>query len=131
MLDTSRGPISISTPWSGPNSQHNCRTPTSQHHGLNSTSQLYGRTPILNIMVGTQLRQPASIADSPTACLPGSKSTPNSLFQNLQILRTIASGHNVIHTPAAFPIWSLLWQLGLSYPLCTSVKLYPMSVHLN
>ena len=53
------------------------------------------------------------------------------LFQNLQILRTIASGHDVIHTPALFPIWGLLWQLWLSYRLCACVKLYPMSVHLN
>ena len=28
----------------------------------------------------------------------------NSLFQNPQILRTISSGHDVIHTPALFPI---------------------------
>ena len=37
-------------------------------------------------------------------CLPA-WSTVNSqltLFQNLQILRTIASGHDVIHTPAPF-----------------------------
>ena len=55
--------------------------------------------------------------------LPGPQSTPNWLcFKKLQILRTIASGHNVIHTPAQFPIWGLLWQLWLSYPLRTSVN---------
>ena len=43
------------------------------------------------------------------------------LFQNLQILGTIASGYDVIHTPAPFPIWNLFWQLWLSYPLCASV----------
>ena len=42
----------------------------------------------------------------------------------------IASGHDVIHTQAPFSIWGILWQLWLSYPLHTSVKLYPMSVHL-
>ena len=41
------------------------------------------------------------------------------------------SSPDVIHTPALFPIWGLLWQLWLSYPLHASVKLYPMSVHLN
>ena len=34
----------------------------------------------------------------------------------------IASGHDVIHTPALFSIWGLLWQLWLSYPLRTSVN---------
>ena len=29
-------------------------------------------------------------------------------FQNPQILRTIFSEHDVIHTPAPFPFWSLL-----------------------
>ena len=38
-------------------------------------------------------------------------------FQNPQILRTISSGHDVIHTPVPFPVWCLLWQWWLSYPL--------------
>ena len=35
-------------------------------------------------------------------------------FQNLQILRTISTGHDVIHTPVSFPVWGsggLLWQM--------------------
>ena len=88
-------------------------------------------TQLLNIRVGIQLQLSAMEADNPTVCLHGPKSTPNSLFQNLQILRTITSGHDVIHTPAPFTIWGLLWQFWLSYPLHASVKLFPMSVHLN
>ena len=38
----------------------------------------------------------------------GQNSTLNSLFQNTQILRTISFGHDVIHTPAPFPVWGLL-----------------------
>ena len=34
----------------------------------------------------------------------------------------IASGPDVIHTPVTFPIWGLLWQLWLSYPLCVSIN---------
>ena len=34
----------------------------------------------------------------------------------------IASRHDVVHTPVPFPIWGLLWQLWLSYPLRTSVN---------
>ena len=46
------------------------------------------------------------------------------LFQNPQILRTISSRHDVIHTQASFPVWGLLLQWWLSYPLRVSVKLY-------
>ena len=53
------------------------------------------------------------------------------LFQNPQILRTISSGHDVIHTPAHFQSGVLLWQWWLSYPLRMSVKLYLMTTHLN
>ena len=73
------------------------------------------------IMVGPQLS--AIEADNPTVWLHGPKSNPNwPVFQNLQILRTIASGHDDIHTPAPFSIWGLLWQLWLSYTLRTSVN---------
>ena len=30
------------------------------------------------------------------------------LFQNPQILRTISSGHDVVHTPAPFPVWRFI-----------------------
>ena len=63
---------------------------------------------LLTIMVGPQLHLSAIEADNPTVCLHGPKSSPNSVFQNLQILRTIASGHDAIHTPASFSIWGLL-----------------------
>ena len=45
-----------------------------------------------------------SIAESPTTRLNGPISTPNFLFQNPQILRTISSGYHGIHTPAPFPV---------------------------
>ena len=53
------------------------------------------------------------------------------LFQNPQILRNISSGFDVIQIPAHFLSGGLLWQSPLSYPLRTSVKLYPMTIHLN
>ena len=53
------------------------------------------------------------------------------LFQKPQILRTISSGHDVIPTPAPFPVGRLLRLWWLSYPLRASVKLYPMTMHLN
>ena len=61
-------------------------------------------------------------------CLPGWPivNSQLTLFQSLQILRTIASGHDVIHTTPSFPIWGLLWQLWLSYPLHVSAELYPI-----
>ena len=43
-------------------------------------------------------------------------------FSKYQISQPIASRYDVIHTPVPFPIWGLLWQLWLSYPLRTSVN---------
>ena len=72
---------------------------------------------LLNTMVGPQIQLSVSMADSPTFCLHGPMSTFQlTLFQNLQILRTIASGHDVIHTPAIFPIWGLLWHFIPNLP---------------
>ena len=114
-LGTSRGPISMS--------QHHGRTLTSQQHCRTPISHHHGRTP--NPTVCFNGRQPNYLPTWPKV------NFQLTLFQNLQILRAIASEHDVIHTPAQFPIWGLLWQLWLSYPLRVSVKLYPMSVHLN
>ena len=88
--------LKFSTPWSDPTSQFHGRTPT-------SNTCLNGRQP---------------------NCLPTWSKVLSqlTLFQNLQILSTIASGHDVIQTLALFPIWGLLWQLWLLYPLRTSVS---------
>ena len=60
-------------------------------------------TQILNLMVRAQLQLSASMADNPTAAYMAQSQHPTlSLFQNLKILRTIASGHDVIHTPVYF-----------------------------
>ena len=32
-------------------------------------------------------------------------------FQNRQILRTISSGNDIIHTPAPFPVWEFIMQI--------------------
>ena len=43
-------------------------------------------------------------------CLPpwSNLNSQLTLFQNPEILRTISSSHDVIHTPAPFPVWGLL-----------------------
>ena len=54
-----------------------------------------------------------------TSCLNSRKSdsrlqrsnTQLTSFQNPQILLTISSGYDVIHTPASFPAKCLLWQM--------------------
>ena len=72
------------------------------------------RTQLLNTMVGTQLlhtimigpllQLSPSVLENPTVCLHRPKSTPKChVFQNPQILKTIASEHEVIRTPAPFP----------------------------
>ena len=92
------------------------RIPSSQNHGRAPTSQHHCRT---------QLQSSTSMADNPTICLHGPKSTPNSLFKNLQILRTIASGHDVIHTPASFFIWVFM-TIVIAISFAHERKLYPM-----
>ena len=82
-------------------------------HGPMSTFHSVVRLQLLNTMVGPQL-------------LNTMVGPQLNLFQNLQNSLPISFGRDVIHTPASFPVWALLWQWWLSYPLCASVKLYPM-----
>ena len=71
----------------------------------------------------------APMAENSTVFVHGPMSTSQlTLFQNLQILRTISFGHDIIHSPAPFSVWTLLWQLPLSYPLHACVKLHPMTM---
>ena len=85
------------------------RTPTSQYYSRNSTSHHHDRTPTSTVCLNGRQLNCLSTWPKVNSQLP--------LFQNLQILRTIASGHDVIHTSAPFPIRGLLWRLWLSYPL--------------
>ena len=78
---------------------------------------------VFKISVGRDLK-------NPTTCLNGrelNSSTPwlnpqlldsmvklqlsTDLFQNLQILRTISSRHDVIHSPASFPVWGFIMTM--------------------
>ena len=73
---------------------------------------------LLNTMVRTQFLLLASMVDNPIFCLYSPKSTTQlTLFQNLQILRTIVSGHDAI-SYLGF-IMSIVIVLSLR-------KLYPM-----
>ena len=73
-------------------------------------------SPTLASMAETQL------SASMVQCQPSTDTFSKS--SNSQL---ISSGHNVIHTPASFPVWGLLWLWWLSYPLRASVKLYPLT----
>ena len=96
-------------------------TPNSQHHGLNSTSTLdmaqvtsqLDRSPFDNQLDWSLVNYQR---DSPTV------EYPTDVFLKSPNYQPIASGHDVIHTPASFPILGLLWQLWLSYPLCPRVN---------
>ena len=50
--------------------------------------------------------------------------SPTDCFSKYPNSQPIASAHDVIHTPLPFPIWGLLWQLWLPYPLRTWVFLF-------
>ena len=71
-------------------------------HGPVSTFNSMVGIQILHTMVGTQLH----------------------LFQNLPNLRTIASGHDVIHTP--FSIFYLGFIMSIVISFARERKLYPM-----
>ena len=64
-------------------------------------------------------------------CMPQMVESQLLSFQNPQILRTISSGHGVIHTQASFHVWGLLWQIWLSYPFRAGVRLHQMTMHLD
>ena len=115
---TSRGAISIS-----------------QHHGrtqrlncllglqlLNTTIGLQ----LLNTMVGTQF---LNTMVGPQL-LHTLVRTQLNLFQTLSNSQPISSGHDVLHTPASFPVWDLSWQWWSSYPV-RERKLHQLTTHLN
>ena len=86
--------FNFSTSWSDPNFSISLSDPTSHHHCRTPTSTVchWGR-------------QPNCLSTWPKV------NSQLTLFQNLQFLRALSSGHDVIHTAAPFPIWGLLWQL--------------------
>ena len=64
----------------------------------NPTTYFNGQNPTLASMAETQLSAP----------MVKSQLT---LFQNPQILRTISSGHDVIHPPTPFPVWGFIMTM--------------------
>ena len=63
---------------------------------------------------------------NPTTSFNGQNSTPASMVQSQltlfhypPILRTISSGHDVIHTPASFPVWGFIMTNDDCYILCS------------
>ena len=112
----------------------NGRNSTIVFHGPTSKSQLPGWTQLLNIMVGTelfntiiwtQLQLSAIEADNPAVCRHCPKSTPNWLFFKIfKFSGPLLPGMMSFTLQPSSPIWGLLWQLWLSYPLCMSIKLY-------
>ena len=53
------------------------------------------------------------------------------LFQNPQILRIISSGHDVIHTPAPFPVWGFIMTMVIVISFARKRKLHQLTIHLG
>ena len=87
-------------------------TPSSSDHSSTSFSSCLG---LLN-HGSLRAQSPLSAASSHFGIL-----SPTDCFSKSPNSQPIASGHDILHTPAPFPIWGLLWQLWLSYPLRASV----------
>ena len=60
-------------------------------------------------------------------CLPAwSNLNPKlTVFQNPQILRTISSEHDVIHTPAPFPVWGFIVTMVMVISFARERKTVP------
>ena len=46
-------------------------------------------------------------------------------FQNPQILKTISSGHDIIHTPASFPVWGFIMTMVIVISFARERKTAP------
>ena len=69
---------------------------------------------LLNIMVGPQLQLSAIEADNPWPKV----NSQLSLFQNLQILRTITSRHDIIHTPGPISYLGFIMTIVIVISFC-------------
>ena len=65
------------------------------------------------------------MAETQLAAYMAQRQPSSDVFLKSSNSQPISSEHDVIHTPAPFSAWVLLWQWWLTYPLRTSVKLYP------
>ena len=103
------------------------KTRTTTSMAENSTVCFYGPMSTFNSMVGLQLLNTIVRPQLPNTMV-GPELLNNmvgpqmNLFQNPLNFQPISSRHDVIHTPASFPVWGLLWQSPVSYPLRTSVN---------
>ena len=52
-------------------------------------------------------------------------------FQNPQIIRTISSGHDVIHTPVPFPVWGFIMTMVIVITFVREHKTVPNDYGLN
>ena len=99
-------------------------TPTSQHHGWNSTSTIYlhGPSQLSNSQLhGRELNSLCPKAETKSSYMARSHLPTNVFFKipKFSAHRFQAWRHS--HS-SPFPIWGLLWQLWLSYPLCISIN---------
>ena len=51
--------------------------------------------------------------------------TQLALFQNTQILRTISSRHDIIHTPVPFPVWVFIMTMEIIVSFASERKTAP------
>ena len=89
---------------------------------------------MFKISVGRDPKNPSMSLNGRNSplCLHGPISTSQlTLFQNRQILRTISSGHDVIHTPASFPVWGFIMTMVFVISFTHERKLHQLTIHLG
>ena len=67
------------------------------------------------------LNSSQSVEIRKTQARASSVESPTGVFQNPQILRTISSWHDGIHTPVPFPVWGFIMTNGDCHNLCERV----------
>ena len=74
----------------------------------------------------------AASTENSTLWLHGPTSTSQlTLFQNFQILRTISSGQDIIHTPASFSVWCFIMTMVIIISFAHERKLHQLTIHLG
>ena len=80
---------------------------------------------MFKISVGRDPKIPTTSFNGQNPTLASMVQSQLTSFQNPKILRTIFSGHDVIHTPAPFPLWRLIITMVIVISFARERKTVP------
>ena len=86
---------------------------------------------MFKISVSRDRKNPTTSFNGQNPTLPSKVQFQLTSFQNPQILRTMYSGFDVIHTPAPFPVWGFIMTNGDCHILCELHQMTQSPTKLN